>query len=197
MRRYRVTHLQLLARPQSCTHTAVNPRLSGMITAPTDLPVHPKGRAGSADVGWRAAGHFFVAEVKSCTNANVEKQLRLGLGQELRYRLSLRMPLIVQSWPSSRWRPTWQTLLGTSSVIRLACTLSSHRVRGPGAFAWQRSLSRARRQGLISRRAYRSRGLGGAGSRLQIFSHKLCISLNNGYQVERCLWAFKHPLTCD
>ena len=38
------------------------------------------------DVGWRAAGRFFVAEVKSCTNANVEKQLRLGLGQVLRYR---------------------------------------------------------------------------------------------------------------
>ena len=41
------------------------------------------------DLCWRAADRFFVAEVKSCTNANVEKQLRLGLGQVLRYRAVL------------------------------------------------------------------------------------------------------------
>lgn len=38
------------------------------------------------DVMWRAAGVTYVAEVKSTTAANEESQLRLGLGQVLRYR---------------------------------------------------------------------------------------------------------------
>lgn len=49
-------------------------------------PLSPSSTQINFDLGWRAAGRFFVAEVKSCTNANVEKQLRLGLGQVLRYR---------------------------------------------------------------------------------------------------------------
>jgi hypothetical protein len=49
-------------------------------------PLSPSSPQVNFDLGWRAADRFFVAEVKSCTNANVEKQLRLGLGQVLRYR---------------------------------------------------------------------------------------------------------------
>jgi hypothetical protein len=37
-------------------------------------------------VGWRANGVFHVAEIKSVTAHNCERQLRLGLGQLLRYR---------------------------------------------------------------------------------------------------------------
>jgi hypothetical protein len=38
------------------------------------------------DVAWESAGHLYVREVKSLTKANEEQQLRLGLGQVLRYR---------------------------------------------------------------------------------------------------------------
>jgi hypothetical protein len=38
------------------------------------------------DLAWEDDGVVFVAEIKSVTAANEEKQLRLGLGQVLRYR---------------------------------------------------------------------------------------------------------------
>lgn len=41
------------------------------------------------DLAWEQEGTTFVAEVKSTTGANEEKQLRLGLGQVLRYRQAL------------------------------------------------------------------------------------------------------------
>jgi hypothetical protein len=37
------------------------------------------------DIGWEAGNNWFVGEVKSLTDKNEEKQLRLGLGQVLRY----------------------------------------------------------------------------------------------------------------
>lgn len=42
------------------------------------------------DLAWQANGTIFVAEVKSITDDNEEEQLRLGLGQVLRYRHRLR-----------------------------------------------------------------------------------------------------------
>lgn len=45
------------------------------------LPYEP-----NFDISWKAEGTVFVAEVKSITNDNEEEQLRLGLGQVLRYR---------------------------------------------------------------------------------------------------------------
>jgi hypothetical protein len=38
------------------------------------------------DLAWQADGTVFVAEIKSITDGNEEEQLRLGLGQALRYR---------------------------------------------------------------------------------------------------------------
>jgi hypothetical protein len=38
------------------------------------------------DLAWEVDGTVFVAEVKSITDENEEEQLRLGLGQVLRYR---------------------------------------------------------------------------------------------------------------
>jgi len=37
------------------------------------------------DIAWQHAERFYVAEVKSLTDQNEEKQMRLGLGQVLRY----------------------------------------------------------------------------------------------------------------
>jgi hypothetical protein len=42
------------------------------------------------DLAWKARGTVFVAEIKSITDDNEEEQLRLGLGQVLRYRQRLR-----------------------------------------------------------------------------------------------------------
>jgi hypothetical protein len=43
------------------------------------------------DLAWTGDGNMFVVEVKSITSRNEEKQLRLGLGQVLRYRQVLAM----------------------------------------------------------------------------------------------------------
>jgi hypothetical protein len=49
---------------------------------------HP--REPNFDLAWEAEGTVFVAEVKSITDDNEEQQLRLGLGQVLRYRQRLK-----------------------------------------------------------------------------------------------------------
>lgn len=54
-------------------------------------PRRPSAKAGDPpfDVAWICSGILFVAEVKSTTRDNEEHQLRLGLGQLLRYRWQL------------------------------------------------------------------------------------------------------------
>jgi hypothetical protein len=55
--------------------------------------IEPRSRLPSEpnfDLAWEAHGTVFVAEVKSVTDGNEQEQLRLGLGQVLRYRHRLR-----------------------------------------------------------------------------------------------------------
>jgi hypothetical protein len=52
-------------------------------------PLCPDPDEPAFDLAWELDGLLFVAEVKSVTPSNEEKQLRLGLGQVLRYRQTL------------------------------------------------------------------------------------------------------------
>ena len=45
----------------------------------------PLSSSVNFDVGWQIGSTYFIAEIKSVTEKNFEKQLRLGLGQILRY----------------------------------------------------------------------------------------------------------------
>jgi hypothetical protein len=72
------------------------------------------------DVAWRVDGTLYVGEVKSLTVANEEKQLRLGLGQVLRYAHQLRANspvvqavLIAEREPAD---PTWSDLCDSVGV---------------------------------------------------------------------------------
>jgi hypothetical protein len=72
------------------------------------------------DIAWADGPTLFVAEVKSLTKRNEEQQLRLGLGQVLRYRNLLSTPtqqvcavLAVERLPSD---PRWMTLCGDLGV---------------------------------------------------------------------------------
>ncbi len=72
------------------------------------------------DIAWRTGDSLYVGEVKSLTPANEEKQLRLGLGQVLRYahQLSLNSP-IVQPVLITEREPTdttWTELCGSVGV---------------------------------------------------------------------------------
>jgi len=73
------------------------------------------------DLAWEVDGKLFVAEIKSMTNSNQEKQLRLGLGQVLRYQQMLGSPdkdvaavLAVEKQPSD---PGWIELCSTLGVL--------------------------------------------------------------------------------
>ncbi|HZS60958.1 MAG TPA: EVE domain-containing protein [Gemmatimonadaceae bacterium] len=73
------------------------------------LPEEP-----SFDVAWEGTETIYVAEVKSVTKRNEERQLRLGLGQVLRYQhvlaasgKSVRAVLAIERAPSD---PSWSAL---------------------------------------------------------------------------------------
>ncbi|HET6230252.1 MAG TPA: hypothetical protein VFE05_09300 [Longimicrobiaceae bacterium] len=55
-------------------------------------PRSPAAGEPEFDLGWEHAGRRVVAEVKSLTNQNEERQLRLGLGQLIHYRAMLAKP---------------------------------------------------------------------------------------------------------
>ena len=49
-------------------------------------PLSPASGDPDWDIAWHCEGRLYIAEVKSLTASNEERQLRLGLGQVLRYR---------------------------------------------------------------------------------------------------------------
>jgi hypothetical protein len=79
-----------------------------------DALSHRVGVDPSFDIGWRSEDVFYVGEVKSLTPRNEERQLRLALGQVLRYASQLRVevgtvvPVIIcEAEPTD---PTWVIL---------------------------------------------------------------------------------------
>jgi hypothetical protein len=85
-------------------------------------PLSPAVGDPDFDIAWRFRDRLFVGEVKSITARNEEKQLRLGLGQVLRYaqqlarNISVTPVLIAERCPID---PTWQTLCNQLGVILL------------------------------------------------------------------------------
>ena len=85
--------------------------------SPEPVPVDPQ-----FDVAWRQGDTAFVAEVKSVTEENEERQLRLGLGQVLSYAHLLDWPgveevqpvLAVERRPSAEY---WEALCKKHCVI--------------------------------------------------------------------------------
>ena len=66
-------------------HARTQNSLANLVQAHGMEPLPPNGEP-KFDVAWRDGDRKYVAEVKSLTKRNEEKQLRLGLGQVLRYR---------------------------------------------------------------------------------------------------------------
>jgi hypothetical protein len=76
------------------------------------------------DLAWQHNGIIYVAEVKSITDANEEEQLRLGLGQVLRYRqrlTALRSEGVVAVLVPERdpRDPSWRALCHELGVVLL------------------------------------------------------------------------------
>ena len=64
-------------------------RLAAEVAAAGFVPLSPTVDDPPFDLAWRDGADLHVAEVKSTTATNEEHQLRLGLGQLLRYRHAL------------------------------------------------------------------------------------------------------------
>lgn len=84
-------------------------------------PRSPRPSEPLYDISWSADDQIWVAEVKSLTFDNEERQLRLGLGQLLRYRQQMssihhqvQAALIIERQPTD---PGWLTLCESLDVI--------------------------------------------------------------------------------
>lgn len=100
----------LVDRGIAAHHTTVT-ALANWVRAQGHTPLVPAPGDPLFDLAWLSGGVLNVAEVKSTTSANEESQLRLGLGQVLRYRQQLSAPgrevvawLVPEREPSD---PTW------------------------------------------------------------------------------------------
>ncbi len=83
-------------------------------------PRSPRPTEPNFDIAWEAEGKLFVAEVKSLTSQNEEKQLRLGLGQVLRYSQQIggnriAVPVLAVERPPSDL--SWQSLCDRLGVL--------------------------------------------------------------------------------
>jgi hypothetical protein len=90
-------------------HHDAEEALRSYVAAEGGIPVEPVPGEPSYDLGWSVGPHRWLAEVKSVTAANEERQLRYGLGQLLQYGhalsyLSVKLVLVTEREPAdSRW----------------------------------------------------------------------------------------------
>lgn len=105
-------------------HAVTQNQLADALEAAGLHPRSPAPIEPSFDVAWTNGSTIWVAEVKSLTNANEEKQLRLGLGQVLRYahvltrlhRGRVTPVLVVERKPVT---DDWPDLCATHNVLLL------------------------------------------------------------------------------
>jgi hypothetical protein len=105
-------------------HADTQNALATAVNAAGLTPLSPTAADPNFDLAWEADGGTYVAEVKSITAANEERQLRLGLGQVLRYRsllaeggCSVFAVLAVELAPSD---PSWAALCSELGVVLVA-----------------------------------------------------------------------------
>lgn len=83
-------------------------------------PLSPMAGGPDYDLAWQIGDTVWVAEVKSTTQVNEEQQMRLGLGQVLRYRHALRglgpvQAVLVPERPPTD--PAWKEICSELGVI--------------------------------------------------------------------------------
>jgi hypothetical protein len=104
-------------------HAVTQNRLAAFVTEQGSEPRSPRAGEPNFDLLWESDGKVFVAEIKSLTKRNEEKQLRLGLGQVLRYRHVLQNDRDVTAVLVGERRPTdegWIDLCAQLGVLLLS-----------------------------------------------------------------------------
>jgi len=102
-------------------HASAQNALAAYVASVGATPLSPIVGGPNFDLAWEHNGEVWVAEVKSCTARNQENQLRLGLGQILRYRSvlsrrldrSVRALLMIEVEPSDS---SWISLCGDLNI---------------------------------------------------------------------------------
>jgi hypothetical protein len=103
-------------------HASTQDALAAFLREIGAVPRSPASGEPNFDVGWFLGDRLWVAEIKSTTDANEEHQLRLGLGQVLRYRHALATAtdrnvvavLVPEREPTD---PTWHPLCEALGVV--------------------------------------------------------------------------------
>jgi hypothetical protein len=105
-------------------HAETQNALAAALAADRIEPRSPRADESNFDLAWERNGVVYVAEVKSITPQNEERQLRLGLGQVLRYRSLLRTVghdvravLVAENEPQDQ---SWRRLCEQLDVLLLA-----------------------------------------------------------------------------
>lgn len=101
-------------------HKDVQDRLADAVSARGWEPLSPRSSDPLFDIGWMVADTAWIAEVKSLTESNEDRQLRLGLGQVLSYAYLVdwgavlnRPVLAVEREPTA---PFWSSLCASHGV---------------------------------------------------------------------------------
>jgi hypothetical protein len=102
-------------------HADTQDALAAFLFASGIAPRSPSDGDPEFDLAWEHDDTLFIAEVKSTTDENEERQLRLGLGQVLRYRQALSATgrkvvavLVPERKPTDA---SWSNLCGDLGVI--------------------------------------------------------------------------------
>jgi hypothetical protein len=112
-----ITDPDLIGRGLVAHHVTVE-QLAAWLRGHGIVPLLPAAGDPQFDLAWWIDEVLHVAEIKSVTTANEEHQLRLGLGQVLRYREHLRsIGLEVAGWLISERAPTDATWLSVASGV--------------------------------------------------------------------------------
>ena len=147
-REARVNYSMLEREPFSVDPSLVERGLQGHANTQNELAqvlreagIEPRSRRPKEpnfDLAWEARGRTFVAEIKSITDSNEEGQLRLGLGQVLRYRQRIlalgHNDVVAVLVPERAPRdPSWRELCHKLDVVLLSrdelATAASLRLR--------------------------------------------------------------------
>lgn len=103
-------------------HRRTQNQLAALVESRGLMPRSPRPGEPNFDVAWEDGDKLLVVEVKSITEANAEKQLRLGVGQVLRYsqilatRYSEKRVLPVVACESRPQDSTWEILCNNLGI---------------------------------------------------------------------------------